>query len=86
MNSTPHKANCPAATGQSAERNTDVPIVAEAVELRKQQATLIAKLALRGHVVHTAHDGYLVCRHGFVRHCADLAALEAFARQVGALS
>lgn len=56
------------------------------LENRKREATLRAKLALRGHAVHRTVEGsYLVCRHGYVKHCTDLDALEAFARLVGAL-
>lgn len=52
----------------------------------KVEATLMAKLALRGHAVHrTVDGGYLVCRHGYVKHCADLEALESFAKQTGAM-
>ncbi|MDI3510820.1 MAG: hypothetical protein PWQ61_1585 [Betaproteobacteria bacterium] len=84
--SAPQKAQSPAATGQSAEQITDVLIVADAAEHRKRMATLVAKLALRGHAVHTtAEGGFLVCWHGYVRHCPDIVALEAFAKQVGAL-
>lgn len=82
----PQKAQSPGGAGQCADRNTNTNIVAPTSEQRKHQATLVAKLALRGHAVHTAHDGFLVCKHGYVRHCADLAALEAFARQVGEAS
>lgn len=70
-------------SGQIAERSIGIHVVALTSEQRKHQATLVAKLALRGHVVYATHDGYLVCKHGFARHCKDLAALEAFGRQVG---
>lgn len=82
----PHKAHCPGGAGQSAERNTHPHIVAGDVEQRKSLATIVARFALRGHVVHTTTEGgFLVCRHGYVRHCKDIPALEAFGKQVGAL-
>lgn len=81
----PHKANCPGGAGQSAERNADPQIVAGDVEQRKSLATIVARFALRGHVVHTTRDGFLVCKHGYVRHCPDQSALEAFGKQVGVM-
>lgn len=84
--STPQKAQSPAATGQSADQNTTIQIVAPETGERKRLATIVAKFALRGHVVHAmAEGGYLVCRHGYVRHCKDISTLEAFGKQVGAL-
>lgn len=48
--------------------------------------TLCAALALRGHHVHTLANGeYAVCRWGMSRVCPSLDALQAFARQIGAL-
>lgn len=53
----------------------------------KRVATLIAQLALRGHVVHRIQGGgFLVTRHSMHRHCVDVESLEAFARQVGAIT
>lgn len=50
----------------------------------KRQATLIANFAMAGHVVHRTSDGgFLVCRHGYVKHCPDLPALAGFAKQTG---
>jgi hypothetical protein len=53
----------------------------------KRLATIRARLAIRGgHVVHElAAGGYLVCWRALSRECADLDALEAHARRVGAL-
>lgn len=53
----------------------------------KQEATLMAALALRGFVVHRVTSGYLVANpsHGQSRHCGDLQALASFARAVGAI-
>lgn len=66
-------------------QTADVVGLAQPLEERKREATLMAKLALRGHAVHRTADGYLVCRHGYVKHCTDLDALEGFARIVGAV-
>lgn len=84
--STLQKAQSPGGAGQSANETADSAIVDSALEKRKAEATLMAKLALRAHAVHrTVDGGYLVCRHGCVKHCADLEALEGFARLVGAV-
>lgn len=49
-------------------------------------ATLSAALAQHGHQVHTLATGeFLVCRWGMTRVCPSLDALQAFARQIGAL-
>ena len=83
--STTQKAQSPAATELSANETTDAPIVVQPLEERKHEATLMAKLALRGHSVHRmVEGGYLVVFHGYVKRCADLMALEDFAKQVGA--
>lgn len=55
----------------------------EARVLQKAEATLIAAFALRGFTVHKAAEGFLVSRWGLTRHCPDLKALYAFAKQVG---
>lgn len=59
------------------------PITFAAVKLR---SSLIAALALKGHACHElATGGFLVVWQGCSRHCGDVEALEAFARQVGAI-
>lgn len=61
-------------------------VASSLLEVRKVEATLMAKLALQGHAVHrTVDGGFLVCRHGYVKHCADLQALESFAKQTGVM-
>jgi hypothetical protein len=56
------------------------------IAVLKLESTLIAQFALRGHAVHRLEaGGYLVSWHNCSRHCLDLEALEAFARQVGAI-
>lgn len=53
----------------------------------KAIATLTAQFALKGHVVHrTDGNDFLVTRWGLTRYCADFAALQAFARQLGVQS
>ena len=81
--SAPLKAQSPVGAGQCANEKADTAIVSQPLEQRKHEATLMARFALRGHAVHRVADGYLVCRHGHVKHCADLNALEGFAVQVG---
>ncbi|MBK9442903.1 MAG: hypothetical protein IPN53_17030 [Comamonadaceae bacterium] len=50
----------------------------------KAVATQIARLALAGHVViKGTHGDFTCCKFGLTRYCADLAALEAFAKKVG---
>lgn len=52
----------------------------------KTFVTLCAALALRGHQVHELASGeYLVTRWGLSRVCPSLDALQAFARQIGAV-
>lgn len=84
--STP-KGNGPEACNiQPAEthENTNDPIVSTAEKTGKSEATLRAMFALKGAVVHRLEiGGYLVAQYGMTRHCADLPALAAFARQVG---
>lgn len=49
------------------------------------EAAVIAYLAIAGHTVHKLPAGdYMVARWCHTRHCADLAALVAFAHQIGA--
>ena len=79
-----HKSECPAATGHSANENTNTAILSTAQKTGKTEATLIAKLALRGFAVHRLEvGGYLVAKWNLTRHCADLSELESFALRVG---
>ena len=61
--------------------------IEEPTTQEKVRATLAAKLALAGGFVllELADRTFLVTRWNSSRHCADLAAVAAFARQVGAL-
>jgi hypothetical protein len=82
--SAPNDRAAGAATPATAQENTHTSIVGEHPETCKREATLMAQFALRGHAVHRLADGgYLVCKHGFVKHCPDLHALAGFARQTG---
>ena len=50
----------------------------------KAESTLLARLALAGHVVHKGRcDDYTVCKYGYAQYCQDLEALDAFAYQLG---
>jgi len=52
---------------------------------QKELATLIAQLALAGHVVIRGQSGDFTCsKWCMTRYCQDLAELQAFARRVGA--
>ena len=51
---------------------------------RKEEATLLARLALAGHVVHRGRCGdYTVCKYGYAHYCQDLIELQAFAVRLG---
>lgn len=52
--------------------------------LCKQEATLIAQLALAGHVVHRGRCAdYTVCKFGKSHYCPDLIQLHAYAVRLG---
>jgi hypothetical protein len=52
--------------------------------LRKEEATLLARLALAGHVVHRCRcNDYTVCKYGYAQYCQDLIELHAFAVRLG---
>ncbi len=71
------KAQSPAATGLSATNKADKAILT--------LAALKAGFERRGATVRrSANGGFLVIQWGLVRHCADFAALLAFAQQMGA--
>ena len=78
---TTQKAQSPAATGLSANENTNTEILDP-----KRETTLIARFALKGAAVHRLADGgFLVAQWGLSRHCVDFASLMAFARQMGVI-
>lgn len=76
-----HKSESPATTGLNANFKT---LSADSNPEIKATATLIAQLAIAGHVVHKGRDGdFTACKYAMVRYCKDLAELQAFAKQVG---
>ena len=53
-------------------------------EQKTSIGTLIARLALAGHVVHRGkNNDFTVCKYGMSRYCADFAELLAFAKLLG---
>jgi len=69
---------------EAACKETDASSIDRSREDDKQVDTLIARFALMGHAVHRLADGgFLVERWGLTRHCADVAALQAFLVQIG---
>lgn len=78
---TTQKAQSPAATGLSANENTNTEILDP-----KRETTLMARFAMKGAAVHRLADGgFIVAQWGMTRHCADFAALVGFARQMGVM-
>ena len=75
-----HKSESPAATGLSAEKNTNR---FKFTPDQNRLANIIAQMALAGHAVHTLETGFLVTRWGMTKVCPDLAALVAFGRVMG---
>ena len=81
MIGTTQKAQSPAATGLSANENTNTEILDP-----KRETTLIARFAMKGAAVHRLADGgFIVAQWGLSRHCVDFASLMAFARQMGVM-
>ncbi len=81
MIGTTQKAQSPAATGLSANENTNTEILDP-----KRETTLMARFAMKGAAVHRLSDGgYIVAQWGLSRHCVDFASLMAFARQMGVI-
>ncbi len=72
----------PDASRANAEGSTEnASIIADA---DKATATIIARLALEGHVVQRGRSGdFTASRWGLSCYCQDVAALQAFARLVG---
>jgi hypothetical protein len=71
---------------QGDEQHRDSASRAEAVQAeRKHFESLRALLAMKGHELHATDGGiFIVRRWGLCRDLRDLAAVEAFAKQVGA--
>jgi hypothetical protein len=52
--------------------------------LRKEEATLAARLALAGFfVMQGRSEDYTVCKYGLPQHCQDLSELHAFSVRLG---
>lgn len=84
MSAAQEKAAVGVSSTPAADQKADAQIVGQQPEIAKLETTLIAQFALAGHAVHRmAEGGFLVCRHGYVKHCPDLAALAGFAKQTG---
>jgi hypothetical protein len=50
-------------------------------------AVIIAKLAFKGHVVHSCMDGsFIVCKYGLSHYAQDFDELKAFAKKLGVLN
>jgi hypothetical protein len=80
-----HKSECPGGAGQYAtNQNTNDLDFATSERHRKDEWTLLARLALAGHVVHRGNcNDYTVCKYGYAHYCQDLAELTAFAIRLG---
>ena len=78
---TTQKAQSPAATGLSANENSNPAILDP-----KRETTVIARFAMKGAAVHRLADGgYIVCQWGLTRAVPDLPALAAFGRMMGVI-
>lgn len=78
------KSECPVAAGHYANRNTNDLDFPTGQRQRKEEATLLARLALAGHVVHRGRcNDYTVCKYGYAQYCQDLIELHAFAVRLG---
>ncbi len=80
-----HKSECPCGAGHYAQNQSandlDCPT---AQRQRKDESTVIARLALAGHVVHRGNcNDYTVCNYGNAQYCQDLSELTAFAARLG---
>lgn len=83
------KESAPAAQATQSREQNEPPNSATSAGANKAFVTLRALLALKGHVLHRTHgdDGpvrFYVTRWGLARELPDIAAVRAFAEQVGA--
>lgn len=75
-------AMCPAST---TALNSAIPTEIFQHDPHERNASaLIDALSRAGFIVHKLADGFAVCRWAHAKHCPDVAALAAFAKQVGA--
>lgn len=78
------KSECPVAAGHYANQSTNDLDFPTGQRQRKEEATLLARLALAGHVVHRGRcKDYTVCKYGYAQYCQDLIELHAFAVRLG---
>lgn len=84
----PQKSERPAGAGRIADKSIEnTPILTADGAEGKALATLKAAYAMAGHAVHELADGgYLVCKFNLAKHCPDVRALAAFAKQTGVYS
>ena len=82
-----HKSACPLAGGHDADnQNSNHLDSATGERQRKEESTLIARLALAGHAVHQGRGGdFLVSKYGLSYYAQDFDALQAFALKLGML-
>ena len=80
-----HKSECPIAVGQYARnQSTSKQECPTTQRQRKDESTVIARLALAGHVVHRGDcDDYTICKWGLSYYAQDLNELTAFATRLG---
>jgi hypothetical protein len=73
--------NQPAENHNLNTNNFDCPT---SKRLRKAESTLLARLALAGHVVRRCRcNDYTVCKYGYAHYCQDLVQLHAHAVRLG---
>ena len=78
------KAPAPTKTQSAFRTDTNDLNYPTGQRISKAESTLLARLALAGHVVHKGRcDDYTVCKYGYAQYCQDLEALDAFAYQLG---
>lgn len=80
-----HKSECPGGTGHYAtNQSTNDLDFPTGQRQRKAESTLLARLALAGHVVHGGNcNDYTVCKWGLSYYAQDFAELSAFAIRLG---
>ena len=80
-----HKSECPGGTGHYAtNKSTNDLDFPTGQRQRKAESTLLARLALAGHVVHRGEcNDYTLRKYGYAHYRQDLAELTAFAIRLG---
>lgn len=82
---TAHISECPGGAGHYATNQSTNDLDFRTGERqRKAESTLLARLAMAGHVVHRGKcNDYTVCKYGYAQYCQDLTELAAFADRLG---